>query len=562
MSIWAQFTSIPNGTRILNYGFDQCVALANHYHAMLGGQFVPVQSAYQWWSNRYAQVDAIYNRSSTPVAGAVFVSRGGIYDAPHGHIGVVTAVHGNGTFDTMEQNAGTWRYVGRYTRSMANMLGFLIPKNNPATPQLEPTQRKVGANPVKRRADATTQSAEKQPPLSPHAVGNFNGWKNGERVNDGISNTDVWFRGTSGDWFWSGGFTSQSTDGLANLNAPKPPAVAANQRQVDPVPVNVRAAASAGAEKVGELAANAIVTPEGWVRGQEVQGIQIWYKVQGGFAWAGGFTKEDTGGLVDLNKATPAPAPAPAPTDPTGPVADHGPGPVLGLLDGWNGKSAPVFTTKFPRPVPASVNIEFPVSVTERKVAPNGGFNEGREGTPNHLALHHVAGSNLDGAIRTLSGPSAPTANYVVKDGQLVSMVDEADTPATNGRWMSNTYSVTFEVCNDQSNTDKPSAASHETLAWGMARAALRWGMRLPLEHGVNVFGHKQVSKSATSCPGLLDIGWATKRANEIIAAAQADKEPPKPDYSGLEDALRENSGLLRQLIELLKSIFKIGGKS
>lgn len=131
--IWAEFTGTPNGTRILNYGFDQCVALANHYHAMLGGQFVPVQSAFQWWTNRYPQVDAIYDRSATPVPGALFVSRGGIYNQPDGHIGVVTAVHPDGTFDTMEQNAGTWRYLGRYRRSMANILGFLVPKNNPAS---------------------------------------------------------------------------------------------------------------------------------------------------------------------------------------------------------------------------------------------------------------------------------------------------------------------------------------------------------------------------------------------------------------------------------------------
>jgi len=139
--VWAQFTGIPNGTRIANYGFDQCVALANHYHAMLGGQFVPVQSAFQWWTNRYPQVDAIYDRSATPVPGALFVSRGGIYNQPDGHIGVVTAVHPDGTFDTMEQKAGTWRYLGRYRRSMANMLGFLIPKNNPATtaPPAPPT---------------------------------------------------------------------------------------------------------------------------------------------------------------------------------------------------------------------------------------------------------------------------------------------------------------------------------------------------------------------------------------------------------------------------------------
>lgn len=137
MLTWNQFTAIPNGTQVLNHGWDQCVALANLYHEdVIGGSFVAVPSAFQWWTefDRYATLTQNYTRSASPVAGAIFVSRYGLYDAPNGHIGVVTKVHANGSFDTMEQNAGTWRHVGRYTRGMANMLGFLIPKNNPATP--------------------------------------------------------------------------------------------------------------------------------------------------------------------------------------------------------------------------------------------------------------------------------------------------------------------------------------------------------------------------------------------------------------------------------------------
>lgn len=136
MLTWQQFTSIPNGTRVLNHGWDQCVALANLYHeSVIGGSFVAVGSAYQWWTEfrNWPTLRNNYTPSSAPAAGAIFVARYGIYDAPNGHIGVVTSVNGNGTFNTMEQNAGTWRYVGRYTRGMANILGFLVPKNNPAT---------------------------------------------------------------------------------------------------------------------------------------------------------------------------------------------------------------------------------------------------------------------------------------------------------------------------------------------------------------------------------------------------------------------------------------------
>lgn len=293
------FLAIPNGTRILNYGYDQCVALFNHYHInVLRGSFVPVQSAYQLWTGSYHQINTIYRKSSKPVAGAVFIARGGIYDRTHGHVGIVTKVRSNGTFDTMEQNAGTWRYVGRYVRNTSGILGFLVPKNNPivTAAKMSANQRKVGKNTVKRRTSATTKSKEKSPSLSPNAIATLSGWKRGEKVNDGNKNTNVWYRGHSGDWFWAGGFTSQSTTGLKDLNPP--PAV--NKRKVDPKPVNVRKSASTKAKVVGKLAANSTVTPTGYVIGEKVSGINIWYKVAKGYAWAGGFVIENTSGLKKL----------------------------------------------------------------------------------------------------------------------------------------------------------------------------------------------------------------------------------------------------------------------
>lgn len=136
MLTWKQFNEIPNGTQVINHGWDQCVALANLYHeSVIGGSFVAVPSAYMWWTqySSWKTLTDNYRTSQTPVAGAIFISRYGLYDAPNGHIGVVTSVNHNGTFNTMEQNAGTWRHVGRYTRDMRNILGFLVPRSNPAT---------------------------------------------------------------------------------------------------------------------------------------------------------------------------------------------------------------------------------------------------------------------------------------------------------------------------------------------------------------------------------------------------------------------------------------------
>lgn len=153
MLTWQQFTSIPNGTRVVNHGWDQCVALANLYHEdVIGGSFVAVGSAFQWWTefDRWKTLTSNYYKSSTPVAGAIFVGQYGIYDAPNGHIGVVTSVNGNGTFNTMEQNAGTWRFVGRYTRDMRNIYGFLIPKRNPATGRTE-NKAETAEDPIAKR---------------------------------------------------------------------------------------------------------------------------------------------------------------------------------------------------------------------------------------------------------------------------------------------------------------------------------------------------------------------------------------------------------------------------
>jgi hypothetical protein len=136
--LWDEFVAIPNGTRILNHNFDQCVALANLYHEqVIGGAFVPVASAYQWSTDfaRYLQLTSNYTQlpsHANPEPGDIFVSRGGIYNSTDGHIGVVVRSWDGSTFGTKEQNAELNRYTYQtYNRSKANMLGYLRPKNNP-----------------------------------------------------------------------------------------------------------------------------------------------------------------------------------------------------------------------------------------------------------------------------------------------------------------------------------------------------------------------------------------------------------------------------------------------
>lgn len=198
---WNGFTAIPNGTRILNHGWDQCVALANLYHeSVIGGSFVPVGSAYQWYTEFYRHATLVNNYvlSPSPVAGAIFVARGGIYDLPNGHIGVVTSVSSNGTFNTMEQNAGTWRYVGRYTRGLSNILGFLVPKNNPATPSHNTTPEEKIYDEEEELMAVYFEATSNSSPLTPGNDSTSRIWAGSGRVLNGARYSGVWERSEDG----------------------------------------------------------------------------------------------------------------------------------------------------------------------------------------------------------------------------------------------------------------------------------------------------------------------------------------------------------------------------
>ena len=138
---WDEFISIPNVTRVFNYGADQCVALANLYHEqVLGGTLkgTYIQSAYQWWTDfsKYPQFTEVYDQvdvNAPAVAGDIFVTRpSSQYDPVHGHIGVVIQPWNGKTFGTIEQNANMNRYVYKtYNRTRSNIYGYLRPKANP-----------------------------------------------------------------------------------------------------------------------------------------------------------------------------------------------------------------------------------------------------------------------------------------------------------------------------------------------------------------------------------------------------------------------------------------------
>lgn len=222
---WSEFLNIPNGETVFNHGASECVALANQYNeGVLGGGFVQVGSALQWWTNtNVADVHGFSRIDSAPQVGDIFIASGDLYDNYFGHIGVVVRAWDGSTFGTMEQNVGG-EYVSRHDRTMANVDGFLRPINQspitPPAPSLLGNQRQAGEGGANRRAAPSASAELLEPNLEPNEVGNFVNFAHAEDPY-GTGN-DVWFQGVSGNWFYSGAFTDAGTHDLTDVTVQAP----------------------------------------------------------------------------------------------------------------------------------------------------------------------------------------------------------------------------------------------------------------------------------------------------------------------------------------------------
>lgn len=277
---------------------------------------------------------------------------------------------------------------------------------------------------------------------------------------------------------------------------------------------------------------------KGWVYGENVDGNNIWFVgyYSGNYFWSGCFTDTGVHDLADLNVAAPSPTPViPAPVLPASATLK----PLCDNIAEWNATAEDIAKFNYVTQ-PVVEDMPLPDWITERHVEPGlNGYKVGRPGQPNHAVYHHAWAASIDGAVATLSGKTdAPTANYVIKDSEVVSMVNEGDSPFTNGRIGSNIWALTWELVNDkQTGVDAngkpvfsaPSRQTLETAAWVTARAMIRRGWKTPIEKDVNAFGHGQVSKTPTSCPGDTDIAYIVKRANEIVAEYRKAQEAVKP---------------------------------
>jgi hypothetical protein len=441
--------------------------------------------------------------------------------------------------------SGNWFWSGGFVEG-ANGTGLadLNPKAEPVTK----TQRVAGGNGVRRRVGSPSTSAPEGEMLAPGTVGNFKGWVNGQSV-DG---NPVWFVGISGDYFWSGGFTSTSRDGLADLNPKTPtPEPTSTQRTAGPNGVRRRSLPSSQSAEAGEmLAPGTVGNFDGWTKGEAVDGNAVWFRgISGNWFWSGGFTSQSTAGLSEVA----------APTTPTTPTTPD-PKPTG---DPDNPRGLPKVTPVYPG---AAFGLEAPLGV---------GASRATKGTPpvpvpqvgiDRFIIHHTAATadQLDWFSYKNARSVAPTW-YLRTSGQLIELIRPGLKPAATGaEW--NYRSVAVETQNatgapDWTVTDAQVEALAQAVAWlasydGKDLDGVPVRFKIDRTH---VIGHGEVL--ATECPGP----YLRARLDAIVARAlviygenySTPEEPQEP--GGEDDTVPVKRSWLQALLDSLKGL--LGGK-
>lgn len=405
--------------------------------------------------------------------------------------------------------------------------------NSSPAADLAAGERTAGGNGVRRRSQPTSKSPEAGEGLKPGTVGIFTGWVRGESV-DGI---DVWFQGISGNWFWAGGFTQgPNLTGLKDLNQATPPATTSSQRVTGPNGCRRRVGAPNTAAPEGEsLAPSTVGNFRGWVRGESVEGIDVWFVgTSGDYFWAGGFTSQSTEGLTDLNTSTPPVTP-----------------PVTPPKNPDNPRGLPTYSPFYPG---AFIGLE----------APLGDGPRGQKGLPPNVVqvpviidqfhLHRTGSNGDDGdwfSYRN-SRSSCPHL-HVLQDGRTREFIRPKMKPALTGPdWNWRGYGIEIQGAGDGT------AEQFERVADIMAWLASHEGRELdgvPVTYNLRTragttLNHREMVPG-TECPG---DWWASRmdalleRARVILkekySPAPVD-ELPEPWRSRLEAIVADLNGIL-----------------
>jgi hypothetical protein len=435
------------------------------------------------------------------------------------------SVSGNSVW--FKGTSGNWFWSGGFTDTGTHDLTDLNP------PPTTGTQRTAGPNGVNGRKEPNTSGGVTQS-LAPGAVGEFNGWTTGENV----EGNSTWFRGAlSGDWFWSGGFTSQSTDNLPFVDTNPPPTT--HDRTVGENPANVRALPYTTSGVLSTETAGAVVVMNAYARAESVSGQDIWFRrdTDNNWMWSGGFTSQSVEGLPEI--AAPKP---PQPIDPDNP------------------RGLPEYPPVYPR---AYKGLEAPLGFLnngEPALRDNAG------GVPKDpiidtFIVHHTATTvdQLDWFSYKNNRDVCPSY-YLRTDGNVFEMIRPLQKPATTGpQW--NWRSISVETLNSTGSptwevTDEQLEEIAQMIAWlaefdGKELDGVPVDFKIDREH---VISHQEALPGTTECPGPYlqpRMDAIVERALSIYKENHPDPEPdmvevPRAVLRGWQDqafALYENIG-------------------
>lgn len=159
------------------------------------------------------------------------------------------------------------------------------------------------------------------------------------------------------------------------------------------------------------------------------------------------------------------------------------------------------------------------------------------------VVLHHAALTNLDTLRRLELGAKEVSSTAIIKDSANELMMPLETFRAwslSSAFWDSSLRSV--ETCNQSTDGWTVSDESH----WNLARAVAFWSADegwYPHRNGVNtswtVLGHREVytihgASYGTACPGGMDLGLVTARAQALRGGASAPiSQPPISQPAG-----------------------------
>lgn len=280
---------VPVGTPIRASGTGRISAQANN-----------ARGGYQRWvvydDGRCMEYSHLRDFNGPPVGTRVRV---GDVIGYSGNTGYSTGPH---LHNGVEEPVGTLRYPPAYWERVDQGLTGYVGAPSTAGEALQANQRLTGPNGANGRNDPSTNGPITQT-LGPGIVANMDGWINGQVVNG----NGVWYHGAvSGDWFWSGGFTSQSKIGLTDMNK-----LALGPKQRLTVSAsNGRALPSMTAPIHQTLDAGVVGDFDAWTHGDMVEDEDRWIRGahSGDWFWLKAFEPRNVDNLTEV-KLSPPPTP-------------------------------------------------------------------------------------------------------------------------------------------------------------------------------------------------------------------------------------------------------------